>query len=209
MDIDVGELLGSVAREVGRVQRDGVDARTVRATRELDTTVEDLWDAVTNPERLPRWFLPVTGDLRVGGRFQIEGNAGGEVLECHPPGHLAVTWEAGEQVSWLDVRLTPTADGRARLELTHTVPVDAHWEEFGPGAVGIGWELALMGLSLHTATGAAVDKDEVATWQRTPDAVALIRGSGAAWCDAQIAAGAPAAKAEGMRDRTIAAYTGA
>ena len=33
------------------------------------------------PERIPRWFLPVSGDLRLGGRYQLEGNAGGEVLE--------------------------------------------------------------------------------------------------------------------------------
>src|SRR5262249_9515270 len=94
MDIDVGVLLGAVVREVAMSQRDGVDTRLVRATREFDTTVEALWEAVTSPERLPRWFLPVSGDLRVGGRFQIEGNAGGEVLECNPPEHLAVTWEA-------------------------------------------------------------------------------------------------------------------
>jgi uncharacterized protein YndB with AHSA1/START domain len=209
MDIDVGALVGAVARDVVAGERDGVETRVVRATRVFDTTVEDLWQAVTDPERLPRWFLPVTGELRIGGRFQIEGNAGGEVLECHPPEHVAVTWEFGEQVSWLDVRLTPAGDGRARLELWHTVPVDAHWEEFGPGAVGIGWELALMGLVLHTATGEAADKDEVLQWQTTPDALDLLRRTGTAWCDAQVAAGASPAEAEGMRDRTIAAYTGA
>jgi uncharacterized protein YndB with AHSA1/START domain len=209
MDIDVEQLLGAVTREVGRGQRDGADTRVVRASRELDTEVEDLWEAVTDPDRLPRWFLPVTGDLRVGGRFQIEGNAGGEVLECDPPVHLAVTWEFDGKVSWLDVHLTAVGEGRARLELTHTVPVDAHWEEFGPGAVGIGWELALLGLALHTATGEAVDKDEVAAWQATPDAAELVRGSGAAWCQAQLDAGDPAAEAEAMRDRTVAAYTGA
>jgi uncharacterized protein YndB with AHSA1/START domain len=209
MDIDVGALLGAVGREVGMGQRDGVDTRIVRATRALDTDVEDLWEAVTDRERLPRWFLPVTGDLRVGGRFQIEGNAGGEVLECVPPEHLAVTWEFDGKVSWVDVRLTPVADGRARVELSHTVPVDAHWDEFGPGAVGIGWELALMGLSLHIGTGEAVDAAEVAKWQQTPDALELTRRSGAAWCQAQIDAGAPPVEAEAMRDRTIAAYTGA
>ena len=32
-----------------------------------------------------RWFLPVTGDLRVGGRFATEGNADGEIRECERP----------------------------------------------------------------------------------------------------------------------------
>ena len=44
-----------------------------------------MWDAVTSAERIPRWFLPISGDLRLGGRYQLEGNAGGEVLECAPP----------------------------------------------------------------------------------------------------------------------------
>jgi hypothetical protein len=33
----------------------------------------DLWDAVTNADRIPRWFLPVSGDLRLGGHYQLEG----------------------------------------------------------------------------------------------------------------------------------------
>src|ERR1044071_4327678 len=155
MDIDVDELIGSTARTVAMGLWDGSDVRVVTATRDFDTSVDDLWQAVTSPERLPRWFLPVTGDLRVGGRFQIEGNAGGEVLECVPPEHLAVTWAFDGKVSWVEVRLSAAGDGRARLELTHTVPTDEHWDTYGPSAVGIGWELALLGLALHTATGEA------------------------------------------------------
>jgi hypothetical protein len=32
------------------------------------------------PRAHRRWFLPVTGDLRVGGRFQLEGNAGAAAI---------------------------------------------------------------------------------------------------------------------------------
>jgi len=39
-------------------------------TRVYETTIEELWDACTSPDRLRRWCVPVTGDLRVGGRFQ-------------------------------------------------------------------------------------------------------------------------------------------
>ena len=34
-----------------------------------DAAIDDVWDACTNPERIPRWFLPVSGDLRLGGRY--------------------------------------------------------------------------------------------------------------------------------------------
>jgi uncharacterized protein YndB with AHSA1/START domain len=39
------------------------EARVAVFTRTYQTTIEDLWDACTNPERLRRWYGPVTGDL--------------------------------------------------------------------------------------------------------------------------------------------------
>jgi hypothetical protein len=111
-------------------------------------------------------------------------------------------------MSWLDVRLSATDDGGARLELTHTVPVDPHWTEFGPGAVGLGWDLALMGLVLHVASGAAVDPAEVAAWQGTPPALDLMTRASDDWCRADIADGAPADDARARAARTLAAYTG-
>jgi hypothetical protein len=73
----------------------------------------------------------------------------------------------------------------------------------------MGWELGIMGLVLHLSTGATVDKDEVLAWQLTPEAVDLMRRLGDAWCGAQLDGGPDAAAAEGMRDRCVAAYTGA
>ena len=64
-------------------------------TRLYDTSVDDLWDALTSKERIPRWFLPVEGDLKLGGRYQLKGNAGGTITACTPPNHFAATWEFG------------------------------------------------------------------------------------------------------------------
>ena len=62
---------------------------------------------------------------------------------------FAVTWEMHGQASWLTVRLAPAGDG-TDLELEHVAHVDdAFWDQFGPGAVGVGWDLALMGLAEH------------------------------------------------------------
>jgi uncharacterized protein YndB with AHSA1/START domain len=208
MDIDGDAVIDGTMREVGRTTPHGPGTSVVRATRDFDTTVEDLWQTLTDPERLPRWFLPVTGDLRVGGRFQIEGNAGGEVLACDRPEHLAVTWEFDGSVSWVEVHVSPVDGGRARLELSHTVPENAHWDQFGPGAVGLGWDLALMALVLHTTSGEAVDSGEMMAWQTSAPALDLMRRLGQEWCRAQISAGATPEEAQAMADRTIAAYTG-
>ena len=53
--------------------------------RSYPAEIADVWDALTNPDRIKRWFLPISGDLQVGGEFQTEGNAGGEILVCAPP----------------------------------------------------------------------------------------------------------------------------
>ena len=81
-DIDLSRHLGMVDREVGLREHLGRPARVVTAHRTYDTTIDDLWDALTNAERIPRWFLPITGELRLGGHYQLEGNAGGEITRC-------------------------------------------------------------------------------------------------------------------------------
>jgi uncharacterized protein YndB with AHSA1/START domain len=66
MEIDVVRVLGLVTRKVRNFEKDGKPASTVTLSRLYDTTADDLWDALTSKERIPRWFLPVEGDLRLG-----------------------------------------------------------------------------------------------------------------------------------------------
>jgi len=154
MKIDIAATLGAVTREIASREHEGRPARVLVAARTYDTGIDDLWDALTNAERLPRWFLPISGDLRLGGRYQLKGNAGGEIRACEPPRHLAVTWEYGGQASWVTVRLVEEAAGRTRLELEHVAHVDdKFWDQYGPGAVGVGWDLAIMGVGQHLETG--------------------------------------------------------
>ena len=127
------------------LERDGQAASAVTLARSYATTVADLWDAVTNGERIPRWFLPISGKLRLGGRYQLEGNAGGEITACEPLSHFALTWEFGDNVSWVAVRVSDEGAGRARLTLTHTAHLSQHWDHYGPGAAGVGWEMGLVG----------------------------------------------------------------
>ncbi|MEN3311750.1 MAG: hypothetical protein V7645_1079, partial [Actinomycetota bacterium] len=139
--IDVTQQINSVDRQVGARTLEAGEARTVTVSRVYDTALEDLWDACTNPERIPRWFLPVSGDLRLGGRFDIEGNASGAIEQCEPPRSFNATWEFGGATSWIELRLTPEADGRTRFALHHIAKIDDEiWAQYGPGAVGVGWD---------------------------------------------------------------------
>jgi uncharacterized protein YndB with AHSA1/START domain len=209
MEINPMEKAGLVTRVVETVERDGKPAKVVVAARTYATSVDDLWDAITNIDRIPRWFTPVTGDLRLGGRFQLEGNASGEILECEPPRHLEITWEYGGDVSWVTVDLSGDPAGEeTHLELRHTAHVPPEfWDAYGPGAVGVGWDLSLMGLGLHLSTGDSVDPAEAEEWATSPQGRVFVDECSATWADAAVADGADRHQADGWRQRVTAFYT--
>ncbi|MCW2915131.1 MAG: hypothetical protein JWN52_3199 [Actinomycetia bacterium] len=205
--IDVTEQINAVRRQVGKRVLEAGEARTVTISQTYDAAIDDVWDACTNPERIPRWFLPVSGDLRLGGRYQLQGNAGGQIERCDPPKSFAATWEYGGNISWIEVRLMTEPEGGTRFELEHIAHVDEQWAEFGPGAVGIGWDLGFMGLAVHLSSGHANDPQESAAWAASDQGRQFMSLSSRRWCDASIAAGTNEADAQAAADRTTAAYT--
>jgi len=211
MRIDPVAYVGAVIREVAVRERDGKPARAVIATRSYDTDIADLWDALTNPERIPRWFLPISGDLKPGGRYQFQGQAGGEITTCEPPRRLAVTWEAMGTVSWVTVTLAGDGAGGTRLELEHLSLIEGDfWDRYGPGAVGVGWDLALIGLALYVAAGPGGQFDRAAAeaWPGSEDGRDFIRRSSADWCSASIKSGTDEAAARRAGANTTAFYLG-
>ena len=207
--IDVTHQLNAVQRTVGSRTLAAGEARIVTVSQTYDAPLDDVWDACTNIERIPRWFLPIAGDLRLHGRYQLTGNAGGTIERCDPPHSFAATWEYGGEVSWIEVRLSVTSDGRTRFELEHAAHVDdTRWAEFGPGAVGVGWDLGLVGLAGHLGAGAVIDPADGPAWVASPEGREFMTRTSEAWCAAHIAAGMPEAEAKAAAERTIAAYTG-
>jgi uncharacterized protein YndB with AHSA1/START domain len=61
----------------------------------FDTGIEDLWGALTDPDRLARWFGEVEGELSQQGEFRariaLAGERTGRVEACEPPQRLLVT----------------------------------------------------------------------------------------------------------------------
>ncbi|MEU8246883.1 SRPBCC family protein [Nonomuraea sp. NPDC048916] len=198
-----------IINEIARARRevsDGAEVKTIVVRRRYDAALEEVWDACTDAERIGRWFLPISGDLRLGGHFQLEGNAGGEILHCEPPHALKVTWVMGDApgLSEVEVRLT-AEDGDATLfELRHTAQVPPEmWSHYGPGAVGIGWDLTVLGLGLHLAGGTISDPD---AWQHSDEARRFMAASGQAWGEAFQAAGVPPEQVATVVENTIAFY---
>jgi uncharacterized protein YndB with AHSA1/START domain len=192
---DIMDELAAVTRETRPGKTPAGDGHTVALRRTYPADVAEVWDALTTAERIGRWFMPVSGDLRLGGRYQLEGNAGGEVLACEPPRLLRVSWVMGEPgpdtFSEVEVRLS-TVDGGTLFELEHTATVPPQmWDQFGPGAVGVGWDLGLLGLARHLVSPdtemSTVDKQ---AWVTSDEARRYVTGSSDSWGGAYLASGA-------------------
>ncbi len=153
---DLIDELAAVHRQVARENTDGDEVVRVTMRRSYPTDAADLWSALTEPERIARWFMPISGDLREGGSFQLEGNASGDILTCEPPSLLRTTFGGPDSI--VTLTLTPDGDTATELTLDHVVPLSMAQSVAGALFVGPGWDGAFLGLGLYTA-GEAVGGD--------------------------------------------------
>lgn len=213
MPFDSNDHERMTIRGIEDVIHEGVAARAITAARDYDTGIEDLWHAISDAERIGRWMRPVSGDFREGGQYQLQDNAHGTIQQCTPPRRFAVTWEYGEELSWVIVELEKLGADRTRLNLRHIAPLTAQsndfWDRFGPGAAGIGWDLTLLGLGHHLSSGAAVDPAEADAWTTSPEGQRFITSVSDAWVEASIAYGSDAEAARTAGGNATAFYAGA
>ena len=182
--IDIDTQVNAIHREVGSRSTESGELVSVLLRREYRASISDVWDAMTDPDRIRRWFMPVSGNLREGGDFQLEGNAGGQILRCDPPRLLRATF--GGETSIVELRLTADGDEATTLELEHTVPIEMAGSGAGALYVGPGWDGAFMALGLFL-DGTVID-DPVAA-ASSPEAQAFSRESVHAWTAAIEASG--------------------
>lgn len=206
--------MGQRESQIDRVRRvvapspvDGEPGYVVTLSQTYETNVQDLWEACTTAERLSHWIGTVTGELALGGRYQIEGNAGGTVQRCAPPRELAVTWEYGGEASFVEVRLTPEGDALTRFELRHHAPDNEFWRRYGPGATGTGWEYALFALTGYLE-GWGRDMVEEEAWFASSEGRRFTAKSSQRWAEAATSAGEDPALAGIRAERVTAFFTG-
>src|SRR5262245_34050981 len=144
-------LLGSLG------SADGVGV--VRMQDRYDTTIEDLWEALTDPARLARWYGRVEGDLRPEGliRIHVEDadiDSTGRVEACEPPRRLRVTtretdesYQRGQGVPpydrGIEVTLTSVGDQTDLVIEVRGMPVDK------VAFYGVGWQIHVEQLEAH------------------------------------------------------------
>lgn len=152
--------------EVGRLSvADG--AGVVRIEKRYDTTIDDLWSAVVDPDRLARWYGRVEGDLRPGGAFQTrldpaDIDSTGCIEACEPPHRLLVTtretdesWRRGQGPapfdSTIEATLTAEGDGTRLVIEVRGLPLERL------ASYGAGWQIHAENLAAHLAGGEPVD----------------------------------------------------
>ena len=210
--MDFGKFEGAHRREVRVDRRRAVPVRVVALHRDLPSDQRALWDALTLAECISDWLTPISGDLRPGGRYRLEGNASGTIELCQPPARIGVTWEFGGNMSWVDVEVARAAAGTA-LRLEHSMTLDdapeEHWRKFGPGATGVGWDMSLVGLAAHLDPGCPSGVRKAGEgWLGTEGGKVFVRQCADKWYEAHVASGESRETAKTMADNTAAAYLG-
>ncbi|ACV07220.1 SRPBCC family protein [Kytococcus sedentarius] len=135
----MNDLLGTL--------RTAPEGATATFERTYPTTPTDLWDALTDPDRLARWFAPVEGDLRPGGSFVIHFDDADtpecRLVACQPERQLEFEWPTSSRLTVVRLRLEAAADATT-LHLTHELLT----EPSAPGYAA-GWEAYLRELEDH------------------------------------------------------------
>lgn len=120
------------------------DQDVIVLTRTFRAAIEDVWAAVTETERLARWFGTWSGNPEAG-FVQVHMNAEGqgaseetfEIRVCEPPRRLVVHTGQGQAAWELGVELTESG-GVTTLEFTQVIDDPDVLESVGPG-----WEYYL------------------------------------------------------------------
>jgi uncharacterized protein YndB with AHSA1/START domain len=113
------------------------------------TGIDDLWQAITTPERLARWMVDLTGEFRLGGTWAVvpEGDAPswatGAVTACDAPRSFTTTWHAVEEDPTEVVVTLEEVEGGTRMRLVHTGIRSIFY--------GAGWQTYLERLAAHVA----------------------------------------------------------
>ena len=145
-------LLGILRTEDG--------AGVVRIEDRYDTDIDDLWSALTDPDRLARWMGIFEGDLRLGGEYRARYFAGGwegtgRVEVCEAPQRLRVVGTEDGHTNGHVTEITLRADGDQTILVLEGrgMPADM------VAAYGAGIQVHVEDLAAYVAGGERCDSD--------------------------------------------------
>lgn len=147
----------TVTTPLGQLLHDEEGMR-LEFVRTYDVPMEDVWSALTEPDRVVRWLGTWTGDPATGSvEFMMteeEGSAPQTVmiLECRPPTRLVVDLPSPDGTWRLSVSL------RAQAGVTTLVFTQRLAEPYDASSIGPGWHYYLDRLGAVVADTAVPDR---------------------------------------------------
>lgn len=144
-------------------------AGIVRIEDRYDTDIADLWTALTDPDRLARWYGRVEGDLRAGGSFRVRIEAAeidgtGSVEECEPPTRLRVTTRETDESAGAggDAPFDEVVEATLTAEGAHTrLVIEVRGLPLAKiAAYGAGWQMHAESLAEDVAGREPADNGE-------------------------------------------------
>jgi uncharacterized protein YndB with AHSA1/START domain len=134
-------------------------AGVVRIEDTYDTDAPDLWSAITDPDRLARWWGRVEGDRRPGGELRLfvesaQVESTGHIELCDPPRRLRVTSRETDESrgpdappfdSVIDVTLIPAGDRTTLVVEISGLPLTK------AAYYGAGWQIHTENLAAYVA----------------------------------------------------------
>lgn len=122
----------------------------VRMEDRVDANIDEVWSALTDPQRLARWYGEVAGNLRPGGEFHrrvfASGAEGrGRVEMCEPPRRLLVTMDPGLEEKVIEVILAAEGAQTILVAEERGMPVNLL------AAYGAGVQIHVEDLAAHLA----------------------------------------------------------
>jgi len=119
---------------LGKVTREA-DGFQVRFERHFEHSIEKVWDAITNPEKLKYWFTDIDLELKAGGKMtvyfrdQAKTASYGKIIAVEKPNRLVWTWEH-EQAVW---ELSSEGPNKCRVVMTYSKLEDGFAEKAPAG----------------------------------------------------------------------------
>ena len=139
--IDVDHQISAVERTVGDRVLEAGEARVLTTARPTTRRSRTLWDACTSPSASRAGSCRSPATCASAAATSSRATRAARSSAATRRARFAATWEYGDEVSWIEVRLDPDGDGRTASTLEHIAHVDdERWLQYGPGAVGVGWD---------------------------------------------------------------------
>jgi uncharacterized protein YndB with AHSA1/START domain len=122
---------------LGKISKNN-DGYTVQYERIFDHSIERVWDAITNPEKLSLWFMGIELDLTPGAKItmtfgdEARTKSYGKILKVDKPNLFEWLWlnEEGGQDELARWELTKLGDEQTKLTLPTAVLMKNMLQEY-------------------------------------------------------------------------------